>query len=135
MLGLRKLVVWQVVQPAGPVPEPVPAPVPAPVPEEVCCSPLLFLRDILSDREFLVNSGAWVSVFNGPKSTSIDRVCLQSANGTLMMCSGSHIIPLCFSCGANSKVYSWNFQLAPVSVPLLGVDFLQHFNLVVHIKG
>ena len=32
-------------------------------------------------------------------------------------------------------VYSWNFQLAPVSVPLLGADFLGHFNLLVNIKG
>ena len=27
------------------------------------------------------------------------------------------------------------FQLAPVSVPLLGADFLEHFNLLVDIKG
>ena len=27
------------------------------------------------------------------------------------------------------------FQLAPVSVPLLGADFLEHFNLLVNIKG
>ena len=52
-----------------------------------------------------------------------------------MVCSGSHIIPLRFTCGSGSKVYTWNFQLAPVSVPLLGADFLQHFNLLVDIKG
>ena len=32
-------------------------------------------------------------------------------------------------------VYTWNFQLAPVSVPLLGADFLEHFNLIIDIKG
>ena len=32
-------------------------------------------------------------------------------------------------------VYSWNFHLAPVSVPLLGADFLQHFDLLVNVKG
>ena len=52
-----------------------------------------------------------------------------------MMCSGTCIVPLRFSCGSNSKVYSWNFQLAPVYVPLLGADFRQHFNLLVNIKG
>ena len=57
------------------------------------------------------------------------------SNGSPMVCSGSRIIPLRFSCGSGSKVYSWNFQLAPVSVPLLGADFLQHFNLLVNIKG
>ena len=35
---------------------------PAPVLDEVYCSSLLFLRDILSDQEFLVDSGASVSV-------------------------------------------------------------------------
>ena len=40
-----------------------------------------------------------------------------------------------FSCSSGSKVYSWNFQLAPVSVPLLGADILEHFNLLVDIKG
>ena len=52
-----------------------------------------------------------------------------------MVCSGSCIIPLRFSCGSGSNVYSWNFQLAPVSVLLLGADFLKHFNLLVDIKG
>ena len=79
MLSFGKLVVWQGedhVQPAGPVPNLVPALVPAPIPEELCCSSLLFLRDILSDREFLVNSGASVSVFPGLKFTSINGVHL-----------------------------------------------------------
>ena len=52
-----------------------------------------------------------------------------------MFRSGSCIIPLRFSCGSGSKVYTWTFQLAPVSVPLLGADFLEHFNLLVDIKN
>ena len=52
-----------------------------------------------------------------------------------MVCSDTKIIPLRFSCGAGSKVYTWMFQLAPVSVPLLGADFLEHFDLLVDIKG
>ena len=125
------------VQPAGPssAPAPPPAPVLPPVPEEVCYFSLIFLRDILSDREFLVDSGASVSVFSGPKSTSVNGVCLLTADGSPMVFSGSRIIPLHFSCGSGSKVYLWNLQLAPVSVPLLGADFLQHFNLLVNIKG
>ena len=59
----------------------------------------------------------------------------SEADRTPMVCSGSCIIPLHFSCGTDSKVYSWSFQLTPVSVPLLGADFLQHFNLLVNIKG
>ena len=52
-----------------------------------------------------------------------------------MVYSGTRLIPLRFSCGSGSKVYTWNFQLAPVSVPLFGADFLEHFNLLVDIKG
>ena len=49
--------------------------------------------------------------------------------------SASRVSPLRFSCGSDSKVCSWNFQFALVSFPLLGEDFLQHFNLLVDIKG
>ena len=124
MLNVGKLVVRQVeviLQPAGPSSACVspPTPVLAPVPEEVCCSSLIYLWDILSNREYLVNSGASVSVFPGLKSTSDDENCLWTADGSPLKCSGSWIIPHRFSCGSGVKVYSWNFQLAPVSVPLL----------------
>ena len=74
-------------------------------------------------------------MFPGPKSSSVNGVCLLTANGSPMICSGSPIIHLLFSCGSGSKVYIWNFQLAPVFIPLLGADFLKHFNLLVDIKG
>ena len=60
---------------------------------------------------------------------------ILTADGSPMVCSGTKINPLPFSCGKDSKVYTWTFQLAPVSVPLLGADFLEHFNLLVDIKG
>ena len=136
MCSLGKLVDRQVenpVQPAGFVPISVPASFPEE--QEVCCSSLLFLRDILLDRDFRINSGASVFVFPGPAYTSSDGVRLLTADGTQIHCSGTRIIPLRFSCGSDSKVYSWNFHLAPVSVPLLGADFLQYFDLLVNVKG
>ena len=133
MYSLRKLPVRQVNIPAQPAGS-IPVSVPSSVPDEVCCSTLLFLRDILSERDFLVNSGASISVFPGPASTSSEGVRLLTADGTMMYCSGTRIIPPRFSCGPKSKVYSWNFHLAPVSVPLLEADFLQHFNLLVDVK-
>ena len=90
--------------------------------------------DTLSNQEFLVDSGASVSVFLGPRLSSDYGVCLLTADGSPMICRGSILILLPFSCGSSSKVYTWNFQLAPVSIPLLGVDFLQHFNLLIDIK-
>ena len=73
-------------------------------------------------------------MFLGPKSLSVNGVRLLAVDGLPMICSGSCIIPLPFSCGSGSKVYTWNFQLAPVSIPLLGADFLDYFNLLVDIK-
>ena len=131
MFHVGKLAVWQVetpVQPAG-------SPPVASAPEEFCSSSLIFLKNILSDREFLVDSGASVLVLPGPKSLSVDGVRLLTAEGLPMLCSGTCIIPLSFSWGSISKVYTLNFQLAPVSVPLLGADFLENFNLLVNIKG
>ena len=67
-----KRVVRQVdppVQPAGPSV--------ASAPEEFCSSTLLFMKDILSDCEFLVDSGASVSVFPGPYCLlPTESVCL-----------------------------------------------------------
>ena len=67
-------------QPAGffdALPEPEPEPEP-----EMCSYSLLFLKDILSDREFLVDSGTFVSVVPGLKSTSSDGVSLLTADGS-----------------------------------------------------
>ena len=91
LLEVGKLAVQQVdlpFQPAGffnTLPEPEPEP-------KMCSYSLLFLRDILSDREFLVDSGASVSVFPGPKSNSSDGVRLLTADGSPMICSGTKII-------------------------------------------
>ena len=52
-----------------------------------------------------------------------------------MFCSESRLFPLRFFYGSDSRNYTWNFKLTPVSVPLLGADFLKHFNLLVDIKG
>ena len=88
LLRVGKLAVWQVELPfqlAGlskllsePDPEPVP---------ELCSFSLLILQDILSDHEFLVESGASVSLFPGPRFDSSDGVCLLTADGSLMVCS------------------------------------------------
>ena len=98
MFHVGKLAVKQVETPIQPAsPSSAPAPPLASVPEEICCSSLIFLKDILSDREFLVDSGASVSVFPVPRASSDDDVCLLKAEGSSMVSSGSSIIPLHFS--------------------------------------
>ena len=130
MFLFLKQVVRQLDTPIQPAHPPVTS-----APEEFCSFTPIFLKDILSNCDFLVDSRVSISVFPGPRSSSDDRVCLLTADGSSMVCSGTHLIPLLFSCCSGSKVYTWNFQLAPVSVPLLGADFLEHFNLLVDIKG
>ena len=83
LLRVGKLAVWQVDLPFQPAGFFEPTPEPEPVQEPKLCSySLLFLRDVLSDREFLVNSGASVSVFLGPTSDSTNGVCLLTADGS-----------------------------------------------------
>ena len=76
MFHVGKLAVWQVETPVQPASS---SPV-ASAQEEICCSSLFFLKDILFDREFLVDSGTSVSVFPGPKGASDDGFCLLTAD-------------------------------------------------------
>ena len=75
MLGVGKRAVQKVELPFQPAgfselsSEPVPDPDPEHIPELRSIS-LLLLHDILSDREFLVDLEASVSVFPGPRSDS-----------------------------------------------------------------
>ena len=76
----------------------------------------------------MVSSGLWcsVSVFPAPASTSTSGVKLLTADRSTLSCSGFRIIPLCFG----NCSFEWLFQLAPVSVPILGAVFLRHYNLL-----
>ena len=93
---------------------------------------LIYLKDDLSSRRFLIDSGASVSVFphHGPPPRH-PNLRLQTADGSQVPCSGERMIPLRFG----SFSYEWVFQLAPVTVPILGADFLRHFHLLVDMAG
>ena len=94
-------------------------------------SSLLYLRDTLSSRKFLVDSEASVSVIPAPAASSNSGIRLVTADGSAMNCSGSRIISLQFG----SKGYHWAFKLAQVSVPILETDFLCHNHLLVEVAG
>ena len=89
------------------------------------CSSLIFLQDELFGCQFLIETRA--SVFPAPASFASSSVRLLTADGSLLFCFGSRIIPLRFG--------SWLFQLAPVSFPILGADFLQHHDLSVSVSS
>ncbi|KAL5484407.1 hypothetical protein EMCRGX_G020900 [Ephydatia muelleri] len=97
---------------------------------------LFFLWDKISGRQFLVDTGAEISVI--PATASDKRnthdkqgPLLSAANGTTIKTYRSRIVPLQFA----SKGYQWSFTIADVSRPLLGADFLRSNSLLVDLKG
>ena len=95
-------------------------------------SPLIYLQDSLSSRRFLIDAGACVSVFPDPGSSGEDSgVKLLTADGSSLTCSGSRVIPLRFG----KYRFEWPFQLAPVAIPILGADFLKHYNLLLDVSN
>ena len=99
---LNQLLVLLVLLPLVPVlanllllPQPLAAPIlPLCVGTSDSGSSLIYFKDLLSSRRFLVDSRASVSVFPAPPSASGSGLQLVTADGST--CSGSRIIPLCF---------------------------------------
>ena len=95
---------------------------------------LLFVCDAVSKRQFLVDTGAEVSVI---PATWLDTRTRQSgppllaANGSSIRTYGTHTLSLHFA----SNTYQWDFVIADVSCPLLGADFLRSNSLLVDLKG
>ena len=95
---------------------------------------LLFLCDTVSKRQFLVDTGAEVSVL---PATGLDTRTKQpgpqllAANGSSIRTFGTRTLSLHFA----SNAYQWDFIVAEVSRPLLGADFLRSNSLLVDLKG
>jgi hypothetical protein len=89
------------------------------------------LKDEISGENFLVDTGALVSVFSAsPPDRSFpsnSTVSLIAANGSRINTYGSRTIPVSF----NGHRYSWRFIVADVNRSLLGADFLSANNLLV----
>ena len=94
-------------------------------------SSLVYLKDNLSSCWFLVDSIASITVFPAPTSSSASGVKLLTADGSSVSFYGSRIIPLPFG----SSNFDWMFQLAQLSVPILGADYLYHHNLLLNVAN
>ena len=101
-------------------------------------SPLLCIKDSFSGQNFLVDTGAQVSVL--PANDEHRAECvkkgaqpprLQAANGSVIQSYGTVFRKLCF----RGRVFSGQFVCADVHRPLLGADFLLKNNLLVDIAG
>ena len=100
-------------------------------------SNLIFLHDSLSNTKFIQDFGALVSVFphlsSKPSSISVFSISveLSTADALSVLCAGTREIPVCFGSGG----FSWYFQLDPITVPILGADFLWHQHLLVDVAS
>ena len=95
---------------------------------------LLYVKDDISGRRFLVDTGALVSVFpaSGLDTRSHHaRPLLEAANGSTIHTYGEKQMTL----SINGRKYVWKFLVADVTQPLLGADFLCSNTLMVDVKG
>lgn len=95
----------------------------------------LFVTDRRSKIKFLVDTGSDVSVY--PRNCLRERRAkanyqLSAANGTIIETYGYSHFNL--NLGLR-RDFSWNFIVADVNKPIIGVDFLSFFNLIVDVRN
>lgn len=95
----------------------------------------LFVTDRLSNVQYLIDTGSDLCVF--PRSMIHDRRArtdyqLNAANGSTIATYGYVNLDLNFGLRRN---LSWRFVVADVTKPIIGVDFLNYYNLVVDIRN
>ena len=88
---------------------------------------LIYLQDVLSNRNFLVDTGASRSVFPHHSSAAPSGPRLLMADGRPAKAWGSRTLPLQFG----NRRFQFSFLLADVDRPILGADFLAEFDLLV----
>ena len=87
---------------------------------------LFYIRDRTTNKNFLVDTGAAVSIF---PPTAQDRkhpasLTLQAANGTPIVTYGQRSLTLDIGLRRTCR---WIFILADTPCPILGSDFFRHF--------
>lgn len=89
---------------------------------------LLRVRDFTSGLQFLVDTGAMMSLFPPTKheKQSTPTFDLLAANETPIATYGQRYGVLDLGLG---RKFEWIFRVAEVRQPILGWDFLQHFGL------
>lgn len=95
----------------------------------------LFVTDRVTRTQFLVDTGADLCVY--PRSLVRGRPPKQSyelaaANGSTIATYGS--LTLTLNLGLR-RDFTWSFVIADVSKPIIGVDFLAKFNLLVDVRS
>lgn len=94
----------------------------------------LFLHDRKTGQKFLIDSGSEISVLppsSKDRRNSSANFSLFAANNTKIPAYGFVHKQLDFGL---RKPFSWTFVIADVTSPIIGADFLLHFNLLVDLK-
>lgn len=94
----------------------------------------LFVTDHTSKVQFLVDTGADLCVY--PRNLVQGRreksdYTLSAANGTPITTYGT--VSLSLNLGLR-RCFPWRFVIADVSKPIIGADFLSHYNLLVDMR-
>ncbi|XP_036347469.1 uncharacterized protein LOC118756838, partial [Rhagoletis pomonella] len=95
----------------------------------------LFVKDRVTRTQYLVDTGSNLSVY--PRDLLNKASCnpigyqLYAANGTLIQTYG--LITLVPDLGLR-RDFTWRFIVADVTKPIIGADFLSHFDLLVDLK-
>ena len=92
-------------------------------------SRLVYVQDDNSQKFFLVDSGAAISVLPCSSTKGVTSRLL-AANGTEIPTFGCTKRWL----SLGSRPFLWTFTLARVETPILGADFLDHFSLSLNVR-
>lgn len=97
----------------------------------LACNGRLFITDKQTKIKYLIDTGSDLCVF--PRTATKDRRLkseyeLYAANNTVINTYGYITLDLDLGLRRNFK---WRFVVADVTKPIIGVDFLSHYNLLV----
>ena len=97
-------------------------------------SRLFYITDRISGTQFLVDTGADVSVIppSPLECKHPQSLCLEAINHTSISTYGTRSLTL--NLGLR-RTFSWEFIVADVRKPILGADYLHHCSLLVDIKN
>jgi hypothetical protein len=91
----------------------------------------MFVVDKFSNRHFLVDTGASYSVFPHKSAAMPCGPSLSGPDGKAIPCWGPRRLRLTFG----RRRFTWPFLLAAVRFPIIGMDFLKHYRLLVDPAG
>ena len=98
-------------------------------------SRLFYVYDKCTGHRFLIDTGAEVSVIppsSDQRNLKPTACTLQAANCTAIKTYGQRLLSVDLGL---RRTFSWIFVVADVRKPILGIDFLSHFGIIVDLQS